>query len=142
MEPIEECFIFLLNKANQQLQALTRERLLEFGVTTTQYAVLRVLWERDGQSAAELGERLQLDAATLVGVLDRLAQAGLVVRKPHPQDRRVNLVYLTGPGRGLEQPLSAVIQQINQDVEARFARELPRVRRVLAELGKVHKEAV
>ena len=35
MEPIEECFIFLLSKANQQIQALTRERLLEFGVTTT-----------------------------------------------------------------------------------------------------------
>lgn len=140
MEPIEECFIFLLNKANQQLQALTRERLLEFGVTTTQYAVLRVLWEQDKQSAAELGERLQLDAATMVGVLDRLVQAGLVERKPHPQDRRVNLVCLTKPGQRLEQPLSELIQQINQDIEARFAKDLPRVRRVLAELGKVQKE--
>ena len=104
--------------------------------------MLRVLWERDGQSAAELGERLQLDAATMVGVLDRLVQAGLIERNPLPQDRRVNQVHLTKAGKDLHKPLSKVIQQINQGVEARFAKDLPRVRRVLAKLGQVQKEAV
>ena len=141
-QPLEECFIFLLSKANQQIQATTRERMLVHGITPTQYAVLRVLWEQDGQSAAELGQRLVMDAATMVGILDRLAQNDLLERRPHPKDRRVNRVYLTKAGRALEQPLNKIVEQINTELEAHFGRDLSKLRKVLAELGGVEREAV
>ncbi|MDX2007511.1 MAG: MarR family transcriptional regulator [Meiothermus sp.] len=141
-QPLEECFIFLLSKANQQVQARARERMVAHGITPTQYAVLRVLWEQDGQSAAELGQRLVLDAATMVGILDRLEQNNLLERRPHPKDRRVNRVHLTKVGRALKQPLNKIVEEINAELEAHFGRDLTKLRRVLAELGGVERETV
>jgi MarR family transcriptional regulator, organic hydroperoxide resistance regulator len=69
MERIEECISFLLGKAYQQVQQAAKGRLAPHGVTPVQYALLRVIWERDGQTGAELGERLQLDSATITGLL-------------------------------------------------------------------------
>ena len=127
----------MLSKANQQIQALVRERMLEHGITPTQYAVLRVLWEQDGQSAAELGQRLMMDAATMVGILDRLAQNDLIERQPHPKDRRVNCIYLTKAGRALRKPLNQIVEAINLEVEDQFGPDLLKVRQVLAELGGI-----
>ncbi len=138
VEPIEECFIFLLSKANQRVQALTKERLAGFGVTPTQYALLRVLWETDGLSGAELGQRLKLDAATVTGLLDRLETAGFLERQPHPEDRRVNLVFLSKKGRSLRKPLMDEVHRISAEVEARFsAKDMRRLRLALTELGEV-----
>ncbi len=76
MERIEDCVSFLLGKAYQQVNQDAKQRLAPYGVTPVQYALLKVLWERDDQSGAGLGERLQLDSATVTGVLDRLERAG------------------------------------------------------------------
>src|SRR5258708_7393996 len=119
MEHIEHCISFLLGKAYQQVNQAAKRRLAPYGVTPVQYALLQVLWEQEGkpmaadnlgscqggQSGAELGERLQLDAATITGVLDRLEHAQLVERRPHATDRRVNSVFLTAKGRDLRTPL-------------------------------------
>lgn len=137
MEPIETCLVFLLSKANQQVQAAVRERMLTYGITPTQYAVLRVLWESDGQSAAELGHRLILDPATMVGIVDRLVQNDLVERRPNPKDRRVNPVYLTDKGKNLEKPLSTIAQELNRELEAQFLKEMPKLRKVLTEIGGI-----
>jgi DNA-binding MarR family transcriptional regulator len=142
-EPIEDCLIFLLSKANQQVQQLTRDRLEPHGITPTQYAVLRVLWEQDGQTAAALGERLQLDAATLVGVLDRLSQAALIKRQPDTKDRRVNHIILTPKGKTLEKLLAPNIAHINRTVESRFSKQdVKKLRKLLSELRSVKKAGV
>src|SRR5690348_8011705 len=99
MERIEECISFLLGKAYQQVTQDAKQRLAPYGVTPIQYAVLKLLWGEDGQSGAALGERLRLDSATMTGVLDRLAKAGLVERRPDLRDRRINHVRLTARAR-------------------------------------------
>ncbi|HLZ59298.1 MAG TPA: MarR family transcriptional regulator, partial [Ktedonosporobacter sp.] len=105
MEKIEDCLSFYLGKAYQRVTQSAKQRLAPFGVTPVQYAVLKVLWEQDDQSGAELGERLVLDSATMTGLLDRLEQAGLIERRSHATDRRVNKVVLTARGRDLQTPL-------------------------------------
>ena len=121
MEQIEDCLSFYLGKAYQRVTQSAKQRLAPYGVTPVQYALLKVLWERDDQSGAELGERLLLDSATMTGLLDRLEQAGLIERKAHATDRRVNRVVLTARGRDLQAPLDREMDQMNQD----FLGELP-----------------
>src|ERR1035437_3216367 len=81
VERIEDCISFLLGKAYQQVNQVAKRRLTPYGVTPVQFALLQVLWEQDGQSGADLGARLRLDAATITGVLDRLVHAGLIERR-------------------------------------------------------------
>jgi DNA-binding MarR family transcriptional regulator len=123
MERIEDCLSFYLGKAYQRVTQVAKQRLAPYGVTPVQYALLKVLWERDDQSGAELGERLSLDSATMTGLLDRLEHAGLIKRLSHPTDRRVNRVVLTERGRDLQVPLDREMDQMNQDFLGEFSPE-------------------
>ncbi|MFN8540487.1 MAG: MarR family transcriptional regulator [Thermomicrobiales bacterium] len=138
MERIEECMSFLLGKAYQQVQQAAKQRLGAHGVTPTQYALLRVLWERDGQTGAELGERLLLDSATITGILDRLERAELIVRRSDPGDRRVNRIFATARARDLQPALDWVMDEVNAAFLKGFApTEQRRLKEQLALLGQV-----
>lgn len=138
MEHIEDCISFLLGKAYQHVTAATKQRLAPFGVTPVQFALLHLLWAKDGQSGAALGERLQLDSATITGVLDRLTVARLVERRPDPSDRRVNRIFLTPAGQALQAPLTQTLDALNDEVFGQFpAADADRLRAMLAQLGHV-----
>jgi DNA-binding MarR family transcriptional regulator len=138
MERIEDCFAFLLGKAYQHINQEARQRLAPHGVTPAQYGLLEVLWERDEQSGAELSERLQLDSATMTGLLDRLERAGLVIRRADSTDRRVNRVALTAQGSALRGPLDQAMDAVNAKVLAQLGDERAALlRAMLAELGQV-----
>jgi DNA-binding MarR family transcriptional regulator len=138
MEQIEECISFLVGKAHQQVNQAAKQRLAPYGVTPVQFAVLHGLWQRDGQSGAELSERLLLDSATMTGILDRLAAAGLIERRPDSTDRRINRVVLTERGRALQAPLNREMDEMNDEFFGRFsAEDAARLRALLAELGNV-----
>lgn len=139
MQFIEECISFLLGKANQQVAAAAKRRLAPYGVTPVQYAVLKVLWETDGLSGAELGERVQLDSATITGVIDRLENAGLIERQADTNDRRVNRVRLTSSGRRLQAPLDHEMDELNAEVFNQFdTADAIRLRSLLSRIGNVN----
>jgi MarR family transcriptional regulator, organic hydroperoxide resistance regulator len=131
MEHIEDCLSFYLGKAYQRVTQAAKQRLAPYGVTPVQYALLKVLWEQDRLSGAELGERLQLDSATMTGLLDRLEHAGLIERQADATDRRVNRVALTARGRDRQVPLDREMDQMNQDFLGEFS---PEDRKLLREL--------
>lgn len=118
MDRVEDCISFLIGKAGQQMAKRARERLAPHGVTPTQYAVLKVLWQQDRQSGAELGARLSIDSATITGVIDRLQTAGLLERRSGGADRRVHRLFLTARGRALQAALDAAMDQLNAEVAA------------------------
>ncbi len=57
--------------------------------------ILFVLWREDGISIRELGKRTSLEKSTLTSMLDRLEDAGVLVRVPSREDRRKILIKLT-----------------------------------------------
>jgi MarR family transcriptional regulator, organic hydroperoxide resistance regulator len=121
MEHIEDCLSFMLGKAYQRVNQLSKERMAAHGVTPVQYAVLHVLWEQDGQSGAALGERLKLDSATMTGVLDRLTTSNLIERRAHPDDRRVNRIFLTAQGKTLQPVLEKIMDKVNNECWSNFS---------------------
>lgn len=136
MPPIDDCIAFQACKAAQELSRRSRERLSPFGVTVTQYSVLCALWERDGQSGAELGARLVFDSATVTGLIDRLQTAGLIERRPDESDRRVNRVFLTPQGWALQGPASEAMQTLNDEVDTSLGEFSPLFRRQLRQLAR------
>ena len=141
VERIEDCLSFLLGKAYQQVNQIAKRRMAPYGVTPVQYALLHVLWDQDGQSEANLGARLRLDAATITGMLDRLVHGGLIERRPHPTDRRVHCVFLTEAGRALQEPLDREADLVNVASLGRFsAEEARRLCDLLAGLGSADEQ--
>ncbi|WJV53431.1 MarR family transcriptional regulator [Prodigiosinella aquatilis] len=99
---------FALYSANLAMNKIYRRLLSALNLTYPQYLVMLVLWERDGITVSELGERLYLDSATLTPLLKRLQSAGLVVRNRGTEDERQVLINLTVAGRELQQKAYAV----------------------------------
>ncbi|MCH7822542.1 MAG: MarR family transcriptional regulator [Proteobacteria bacterium] len=79
-----------------------RKIFKEFGLTEQQWRVLRVLWERDEIALRELADLTLIPAPSLVGVVDRLKNMGLVARRRADSDRRIVFVYTTPAGRDIE----------------------------------------
>ena len=79
-----------------------RPYLDPLGLTYSQYLVLLVLWERDGQTVSEIGERLFLDSGTLTPVLKRLEKNGLIKRTRTQKDERAVENRLTAAARRLK----------------------------------------
>ena len=92
---------FALYAASGLVARAYRPLLEPLGLTYPQYLVMLALWERDGLTVSELGERLFLDSGTLTPLLKRLEAAGLLVRLRDVQDERRVRITLTGQGRAL-----------------------------------------
>lgn len=65
------------------------------------HVVLSAVSDLGPVAQAELGRSIQLDPKDLVGVLNDLQDAGLVLREPDPRDRRKNAVSITEEGARL-----------------------------------------
>jgi DNA-binding MarR family transcriptional regulator len=136
MERIEDCISFLLGKAQQRVTRRAKELLAEHDVTPVQYAALCVLWEKNGQTGAEVGARLVIDSATMTGVLDRLERAELIERRPDDGDRRIYRLYVTKRGAALRTPLNAAMDLLNREVSDLLDRDAPRFNRLLRKIGE------
>ncbi|MGJ5175122.1 MarR family winged helix-turn-helix transcriptional regulator [Bradyrhizobium oligotrophicum] len=79
------------------------------GLTYPQYLVMLVLWERDGLSVKEIGERLFLDSGTLTPLLKRMEALQLLTRTRSTEDERQVLVTLTGQGAALRDNARAIV---------------------------------
>ena len=93
---------FALYSASLAMTKLYKPLLEEMGLTYPQYLAMLVLWENDGVTVSELGERLHLDSGTLTPLLKRLETADLVTRLRDVQDERRVLIRLTAAGRKLK----------------------------------------
>jgi MarR family transcriptional regulator, organic hydroperoxide resistance regulator len=104
------------------------------GLTYPQYLVMLVLWERDGLSVKEIGERLFLDSGTLTPLLKRLAAAHLVKRTRSAADERQVLIALTAQGASLREKAKAVVPPAILDATGCSVAELSTLQKSLVKL--------
>lgn len=112
---------FALYSTSLALNKVYRKLLRRLGLTYPQYLVMMVLWERDGLSVSEIGERLFLDSATLTPLLKRLEVAGLVTRTRAVSDERQRVIALTPAGRALKKQASNVPTSVCRAAECSIA---------------------
>ena len=103
---------FAIYSASLAMTKVYKPLLEPLGLTYPQYLVMLALWETDGLSVSQLGERLALDSGTLTPLLKRLEASGLVQRLRDAADERRVLLQLTADGRALKQRAVQVPQAI------------------------------
>jgi len=90
---LDDQLCFALYSATHAIQRLYRPLLDELDLTYPQYLGMLVLWEDDGLSVSEIGERLFLNSATLTPLLKRMESAQLVERVRSATDERLVVCY-------------------------------------------------
>ncbi|NCC48834.1 MAG: MarR family transcriptional regulator [Clostridia bacterium] len=94
---------FPLYAAARKVMRLYTPLLEALHLTYTQYITMLALWEQDGQTVSDLGQRLHLDSGTLTPLLKKMEKQSLVRRKRSTSDERVVKIHLTADGLALRQ---------------------------------------
>ncbi len=103
---------FALYSASLAMTKAYKPLLAPLGLTYPQYLVMLVLWEGDGVTVSQVGDRLSLDSGTLTPLLKRLQALGLLQRMRDVADERRVMLQLTVAGRKLRSQALAVPQAI------------------------------
>jgi DNA-binding MarR family transcriptional regulator len=90
-------------RVQQILMGRIDAALRPLGLTFARYEVLMLLdFSRSGALPLnKVGARLQVHPTSVTNAVDRLEAGGLIVRRPHPTDRRTTLAEITAAGRDL-----------------------------------------
>ncbi|WP_327352091.1 MarR family winged helix-turn-helix transcriptional regulator [Streptomyces sp. NBC_01304] len=95
---------WLLGRAAARGRGLVAEALAQHDMKMWHHVVLAAVADLGPVAQAELGRAVSLDPKDMVGILNDLQSADLIVRAPDPNDRRKNAVRLTAAGeRRLEE---------------------------------------
>jgi DNA-binding MarR family transcriptional regulator len=65
----------------------------------------------DGLTMGELSSRLMVSGGNVTGLVEALRRDGMVARKPHPADRRSQIISLTAKGRRFFHDMTPVHEQ-------------------------------
>ncbi|MBW5481081.1 MarR family winged helix-turn-helix transcriptional regulator [Streptomyces bambusae] len=97
--------------------------LREHGLAMWAYAVLLGLDDEPVRTQAALARDIGADKTRIIGVLDDLAERGLIRRQPDPADRRARVLSLTPAGRRMRDAVRSAIQQREERLLARLPEE-------------------
>jgi DNA-binding MarR family transcriptional regulator len=119
--------LYLTSQLAKGLSRALQKRATALGFSPGQFPVLLALWHEDGLTQRQLLDRMEVEQATLANTLSRMERDGLILRRPHPSDRRAQIISLSDRGRELEQMAIEAAAQADDEIFAgfrRFEREL------------------
>ena len=112
---------------------LTEVEAAGYDLTPVQYAALATIKANPGIDQITLAGLIAYDRTTITGVVDRLVQKGLLVRRPSPRDRRSRELQLTEEGRktlrGITPAVEAAQRTLVRGLTGKEAAELMRLLR-------------
>lgn len=120
---LTQCINYLLTTSQHSVFQYLNGKLSEYDVTPSQYGVLSCLWQREFATPKQISEILCLETSTISGVLDRMQKKGLIDRVINRNDRREVRVVPTEKGKALEEPISKIIDEVNEEVLKCFTDE-------------------
>src|ERR1039458_9271217 len=114
--------------------------LRPFGLTFARYEVVMLLSfsSKGSLPLGKIGERLQINAASVTNAVDRLEAQGLVIRRPNPEDGRGTLAAITPKGRKVAGRATVAM---NSRVFADLGLDAPALQALFAALGHLRQGA-
>ena len=99
MTDLDERFSSALHNTSRAWRQALDRRLKYLGLSQASWMTIAVAAKASTPlSQSELADRLAVEGATMVSMVDRLVKAGLVTREPSTTDRRVKRIVLTDAG--------------------------------------------
>lgn len=128
---------FLAARISGLMTRASNDALAELGLKARSYSALALATDTpEGITQRELSIGLGLDPSQVVGLVDQLAAAGLVVRRPAPADRRTNIVTPTEKGSRVRERAAALVDEAQSPpLDALAEGEAAELRRLMNKLA-------
>src|SRR5690625_2714520 len=113
-DPSLKLFV-VLSKAYRSVADQVAIDIQGYGLNTTDFGVMELLYHEGEQPLQKIGERILLASGSITYVVDKLERKGLVKRTPSAKDRRITYASLTSVG---EQLLNDIFAEHWKQIEA------------------------
>ena len=113
MNTIHQSLGYLLNTAARLIKRELDEQLRVYDITTSQWAILKLLDREDNLSQAQIAARLNADRATCGSVIEKMIKKELAAKELSASDRRSYLVKITPEARGIVKEVSEIANRAN-----------------------------
>jgi DNA-binding MarR family transcriptional regulator len=135
MKPEHASLGLLLIDTGRLLRKRFEQNVRGTGLTRAQWQVLKEIYLKEGLNQGALAELLEVEPITVGRLVDRLEQAGLIERRPHPTDRRAWSLYLLPAAH----PLLETLKHIGGETRAELLQgmndtEIDEAMRLLAKM--------
>jgi DNA-binding MarR family transcriptional regulator len=120
-------FIDVFTHASKSVRAVMDAQLRRHGLHLGQNLVLAALWENDGQTPGAVASAVKVTTPTIVKMANRMATAGLLVRRRDERDSRLVRLYLTDAGRALREPVEQELASLEKCLTSGLGEEEVRV---------------
>jgi len=132
---LREFLCFAVYSANHAFNRVYQPLLRDLKLTYPQFIALVLLWEEDGQTVGELGQKLFLQSNTLTPMLKRLETLGYIKRSRDSVDERQVRIHLTETGRKLHLRASDIVRRVRHATGL----QNKQVEQLLEEIGGLRK---
>ncbi len=114
--PVDPSFGLLIYEISRQMRKRLEQRAKGLGLTRAQWQALAKLNRNPDLSQAQLADILDLEPITVSRLLDRMEEAGLISRRPHPTDRRIRLVSVTETARPILDEFRVLVDELHEEI--------------------------
>ncbi|MER7246386.1 MarR family transcriptional regulator [Kribbella sp. NPDC000426] len=111
-------FLELHSKTSKLLRAAADAAVQRHGLRLGQDHLLAALWAEDGRTPGEIAAAVNVTTPAVTKLATRLAEAGLLERRPDAHDNRLVRLWLTPAGRALQKPIEAERQALEDRITA------------------------
>ena len=77
----------------------------------------------EGTPSTQLGPNMGMEATSLSRSLNKLEDAGVIERKPDPNDKRKSVIHLTALGMDWREVAKGVVIDFNETIQSHFEKE-------------------
>ncbi|TCC16133.1 MarR family winged helix-turn-helix transcriptional regulator [Kribbella speibonae] len=131
-------FLELHSKTSKLLRAAADAAVQRHGLRLGQDHLLAALWAEDGRTPGEIAAAVNVTTPAVTKLATRLAESGLLERRPDPRDNRLVRLWLTPAGRALQAPIEAERQQLEDRITATLTQtERTQLMKALAKINQV-----
>src|ERR1700744_1017126 len=119
MSDLEERFSDALHSTSRSWRQAVDRRLKYLGVSQASWMTIAIAAKaRSPLSQSELADKLGVEGATMVAMVDRLVKSGLVLREASTTDRRVKRIVLTPAGSRIYEKVKAEALALRKELLA------------------------
>ncbi len=113
----------MIRSMHMQLSSIIEQELKKLSLTNGQYTVLSTISRRSGSSSAEIARRLRVKPQALNEFIPPFEQRGLIVRRGHPDNRRILCVFLTPEGQQLLKQCDEAVDRLEAELFSTLSRD-------------------
>lgn len=107
----------LLLMVREQVRAHFQPHFRQQGITEQQWRILRRLYEWGGAGVIEIADACGISRPSIVVIIARTEEQGLVIRHEVPEDKRRSNIVLSERGREIVETLKPIFGDIYRDLE-------------------------